>query len=123
MSKQEVVEVLEQKLEQAGVAERAAVDSARSFLADLESGQTLRFADVGELSLQRGKVVVRPAQTLGAASVAPATGSAWQSAAAAPSAPLYTLAAEASIRHLMQGGYDRRDAEVALSSAALSSRP
>ena len=94
------------------MAQQAAHDTARSFLADLEHGLTLRFADLGELSLKRGRVVVSPPQALGV----PA-GSPWQSAASVGTAPLYTVAAEASIRRLMRGGYARRDAEVALSSA------
>ena len=112
LTKQQALDALEDRMQRAGVAQQAAHDTARAFLGDLERGLTLRFADLGQLSLRRGKVVVSPPQPLSV----PA-GSPWQSAASVGSAPLYTVAAEASIRRLMRGGYARRDAEVALSSA------
>ena len=113
LTKTQLLSLLEQRLVQSGIAVGAAQDSARVFLSELEGGAVLKFSDLGEVGLHADTATLRPLPQPAPGSAAP-----WQSAAAPAGTTPYTLAAEASIRRLMRGGYARRDAEVALSQGA-----
>ncbi len=113
MTKQDFLTFIEDALVRSGVGHAVAARYAREYLSDLEHGQHLAFADVGEIEIHDDRAIIRDLPVSSRAVRSAAFSSAQ---APRPERVLPTLELETSIRELVKGGYTRPYAESALMS-------
>jgi hypothetical protein len=114
LSKDQLVETLEEKLEASHISEPIAREFAHEFLDELEQGNTLTFSDVGVIQLNQDKVQIETlSKSVTSGVIAFATGRDHETPLG-NEPTLLTLEGETSVRVLVRGGYSRREAESAL---------
>lgn len=114
LSKDQLVETLEEKLEASHISEPIAREFAQEFLDELERGNTLTFSDVGVIQLNQDTVRIESLpKSARSGVIAFATGRDHETLLG-NEPTLLTLEGETSVRALVRGGYSRREAESAL---------